>query len=183
MNWEGFPREAPESLKNFFKKNGSALVIAELGGRIAGYGGILLEAPNVAVLCYGIIDPEFQGHRIGTTLTLLRITLIEPQPSGIFVLIFAVDASLPFYRRFGFADWTKWKYEDGKEIRVAIVNIPGWASRKVKSKLHQRGIHVQGNMKPGPSGNVSCSIKKTSRGKFQIEFGPISRDKSVIDNP
>src|SRR5712671_5054402 len=62
-----FPSGHGAEFVEYLKKDPKAFIVAECDSRVVGYGGINLMAPNVATLCYGIVDPEFQRQRIGTS--------------------------------------------------------------------------------------------------------------------
>src|SRR6266481_148181 len=89
-----FPENHRPRFEEYLRKEKKTLIIAEYNSKVVGYGGLNLGAPNVAVLCYGIVEPEFQRQRIGSTLTLLRIAQLSSGPGGAFAVIFAVDASM-----------------------------------------------------------------------------------------
>jgi len=165
-----FPENHGQKFEQFLKKENKTLIIAECDSRVVGYGGISLAAPNVAILCYGIVDPEFQGRRIGATLTLLRIAQLAPAPPGIFVFIFAVDASMPAYRRFGFIEKTRWTAEDGKHYPAALLSVPLSSLQRVKSTLNRRQVRVQGNLHLQTSDTISCIVEPDTAGLIHFRF-------------
>jgi predicted N-acetyltransferase YhbS len=167
-----FPAGHGAKFVEYLKKDTKALIVAECDSRVVGYGGINPLAPNVATLCYGIVDPEFQGQRIGTALILLRIAQLSSDPVGAFVLIFAVDASMPIYGRFGFIEKTRWKAEDGKDHPVGLLNVPSVTLSRVKSALKRRGLSIQGNLALQPSGELSCEIQRDANGSYRLQLQP-----------
>jgi ribosomal protein S18 acetylase RimI-like enzyme len=167
-----FPFGHGAKFVEYLKKDAKAFVVAECDSRVVGYGGINLMAPNVATLCYGIVDPEFQGQRIGTALILLRIAQLPSDPRGAFFLIFSVDASMPIYRRFGFEEKTRWKAEDGKDYPAGLLHVPTVALDRVKSALNRRGLSIKGNLVLHPSRELSCEIQPDANGFYRLQIQP-----------
>ena len=167
-----FPSGYAGKFVEYLKKDTKAFIVAECDSRVVGYGGMNLLAPNVATLCCGIVDPEFQRQRIGAALVLLRIAQLPSDPCGAFCLIFAVDTSMPIYRRFGFIEKTKWKMEDGKEYPLGTLHVPSFALDRVKSGLKRRGLSIKGNLVLHPSREVSCEIQLDENGFYQLQIKP-----------
>lgn len=125
---------------------------------------------NVAALCYGIVDPEFQKQRIGTALILLRVAQLASYGDGAFFLIFAVAASMPIYRRFGFIEKSRWKTKDGNDHPIALLHVPCLALDRVKSVLKRRGLSLQGNLVVPTSRELTCEIKRGSAGSYKLRL-------------
>jgi N-acetylglutamate synthase-like GNAT family acetyltransferase len=70
---------------------------------------------NLAVCCYGLVHPDFQGKSIGTSLLLTRLALLNPAEQHHHVLIFAIEKSIGYYRRFGFRPFQPWKDAQGQD--------------------------------------------------------------------
>jgi len=174
-----FPQEHRWKFEEYLKKEKKTLIVAEWQSKVVGYGGINLLAPNVAVLCYGIIDPAFQRQRIGSALTLLRIAQLPLEPSGAFVFIFAVEASMPIYRRFGFVEKRRWKTEDGKDYPLGFLWVPRSSLHRVKSTLNRRGLKIQGNVILHLSGTISCEIQQNADGSYRLQLHPRTEDTSL----
>jgi predicted N-acetyltransferase YhbS len=177
-----FPHGQRQKFERYLRKEKKTLIIAERKSRVVGYGGIDVVAPNVAFLCYGIIEPEFQGQRIGSTLTLLRIAQLESQPSGAFVFIRAVDASMPVYRQFGFIENARWKADDGTDHPAAFLHIPVNSLERVKSKLRRRNLTVQGKFVLHTSEVLSCDIKLVG-GRYRCQIQPQADGTTAPDKP
>jgi ribosomal protein S18 acetylase RimI-like enzyme len=165
-----FPAGNEPDFTEYLKKDTKAFIVAEFESRVVGYGGINLIAPNIATLCYGIIDPEFQRQRIGSALILLRIAQVSAGPGGAFFLIFAVDASMPIYRRFGFIEKSRWKAEDGNNYPLALLRVPPTALDRVKTALNRRGVRVEGNLTMHQSEELSCEIQSGASGSYRIQL-------------
>src|ERR1041385_1885443 len=159
-----FPEGYSSVFTRYLEEDQKSLIIAELNSRVVGYGGVNIMGPNVASLCYGIVDPEFQGQRIGATLVLLRIAQLTADRDGVYVLIFAVDASILIYNQFGFAERGRWKTEDGKDHPLGILHVSQPTLKRVKSALKRRGVEVQGNLVLGSSGESICEVQHDANG-------------------
>jgi ribosomal protein S18 acetylase RimI-like enzyme len=165
-----FPPRHGSKFAEYLKKEQKTLIVAQSDSRVVGYGGINLMAPNTAALCYGIVDPEFQRQRIGSALTLLRIAQLPSEPRGAFVFVFAVNASMPIYRRFGFIEATRWKTEDDEDHPLGFLHVPLWSLDRVKSVLKRRQLRVQGDVVLHPSNDTVCEIQLTPAGSFRFQF-------------
>lgn len=148
-----FPEAQIPVFEHFLRHDAKTCIIAELDSKVVACGGLMLHAFDLATLCYGLVDPEFQGLQIGSTLTLLRIALVPLQPEDIFFVIYAVDLSMPFYRRFGFAEAGRYKAPDGKDYPIGLLRVSYREMHRIKSALDQRNIRVHGDLAhPAPDG-------------------------------
>jgi predicted N-acetyltransferase YhbS len=166
-----FPEGYSSEFTRYLEEDQKSLIIAELNSRVVGYGGINLMGPNVASLCYGIIDPEFQGQRIGATLVLLRIAQLTADRDGVYVLIFAVDASIPIYNQFGFSERGKWKTEDGKDHPLGVLHVSQSSLERIKSVLKRRRVEVRGKLIVRISGKSVCEVQHGAYGS-RFVFSP-----------
>lgn len=140
-----FPRGELPGFESYLQSE-ATVIVAECNGHVVGVGGIRLVDVHVALLGYGIIAPEYQGRRIGTTLALLRIAQLAPLNRGCLVMMSALQSSLPFYRRFGFGEFSQWKDQDELDHPVAVVHVPAYSARWIRMVLHRRGIRVHGTI-------------------------------------
>jgi hypothetical protein len=166
-----FPLGYSSVFTKYLEEEPKTLIIAEFSSRVVGFGGINLMGPNVASLCYGIVDPEFQRQRIGATLVLLRIAQLTSDRDGIYVLIFAVDASMPIYNQFGFLQTGRWKTEDGKDHPLGVLHVSQSTLQRVKSALKRRSIEVQGSLIVCSSGETICEVQHDAHGT-RLQFRP-----------
>jgi hypothetical protein len=93
-----FPPDQGVKFVDYLKNEEKAFIVAESNSRVVGYGGMNLLSSNVAALCYGIVDPEFQKQRIGTALILLRVAQLPSCGDGAFFPDFCracIHAHLP----------------------------------------------------------------------------------------
>ncbi len=165
-----FPENAELRFRIYLEKDEKMLIVAECDSRIVGCGGVFLAGKGVITLCYGIIDPEFQRQRIGSMLTLLRIAQVSSGPTGVFAVIFAVDASMPIYARFGFVEVGKWKSEDGKDYPIGTQYVTRLSLQRIKSTLEQRGVRVQGEVALHRNVDFNCEIERGATGALILNF-------------
>ncbi len=167
-----FPESQRSKFEEYLANEEKTLIVAECDSMVVGYGGINLLGQSAATLCYGILEPEFQKQRIGSTLTLLRIALLPTRRCGAFVLIFAVDASMRIYQRFGFVEKGLWKAEDGKDYPIGFLHVPVDSLGRVKSTLAKRRLRIQGEVVLRSTENLSCEVKEGPPGHFRIQVQP-----------
>lgn len=129
-------------------------IVAELNGRIIGTAGLNQVGEGIFVLCYGLIHPDFQNRRIGSTLTLLRIAATAGHVPVVHAMIFAVPQSIPYYSRFGFIESGKWKGCDGKHYPSAISSYHNFVAVRISDELKKRGINIVGGFQPKVSADV-----------------------------
>lgn len=177
-----FPVGHVNKFTRYLEHNPKSFIVAEYDSRVVGYGGMNLLAPDIAVLCYGIVDPEFQGQRIGTTLVLLRTAQLPAAPDGAYFLIFAVNASIPIYQRFGFLEKARWKTEDGAQHPLGLLHVAADPLNRVKSALIQRGVRIRGNLVLHYAENISAEITRGARGSYRIQLRPRADNVVPADN-
>jgi hypothetical protein len=98
--------------------------------------------PNIAVLCFGLVDPKAHGLGLGTVLLLSRLALLNDQRPAYQVLIFALESSIGFYRRFGFKSYTPWSDPDGNTHPSGALLITARQIRQCHALLERHGISV-----------------------------------------
>jgi predicted N-acetyltransferase YhbS len=89
-----------------------------------------------------LVHPRQQGKGIGTALFLARLALLAPNESNYHVLIFAVEQSIGFYRRFGFRDVQAWKDSKGVDRPSGHLLITASEIRRCRSLLKAQNISV-----------------------------------------
>ena len=150
-------------------------IVATLDDKVVGFGGIDVWAPEVALFCWGMVSPRYQGRRIGTTLFLLRIAQLSCPPSGLYVVIFALDYSMRFYARFGFEEVAEWKSSDGCVYPVGLMHVSEASFQKLKAALTIRGIHLDGNLVLRPNPEITCDIEQSPSGRFSFSCKRVTK--------
>jgi predicted N-acetyltransferase YhbS len=167
-----FPEGHAPAFEKFLRSNPKTCIVAELESKVIACASMTCEAPDLAMLLYGLVDPQYQGSRIGSTLTLLRLAQLPPGPTKILVLICAVNASMPFYRRFGFKQYGEWKAaEDGKDHPAAVLSLSHWELQRLKEALERRRMRVAGKLTLYPSQNIRGEVIYVPEGA-QIMWHP-----------
>lgn len=151
------------------------IIVAILNNKIVGFGGIDVCAANAATFCWGMVSPKYQGRRIGTTLFLLRIAQLSCPPSGLCLVIFALDYSMRFYARFGFEESAEWKSNDGCVYPVGLMHVSEASFQKLKATLTSRGIHLDGGLVLRPNPEMTCDIKESPPGRFSLSWKRITK--------
>ena len=166
-----FPVNDRSRFEEYLKRDEKTLIVADCGSRVIACGGMLLVAANVGVLCYGLVDPEFQRKRVGAMLVLLRIAQLPDLHEGVIVLIFAVNASMPVYRRFGFVEQGKWKGSEAESHPVGVQHVPWITLRRIKRVLQERGVCVEGGPMPlHKSEEHECQVEATGHGYVMVRL-------------
>ena len=165
-----FPADVLDQFGEYLKDQGNAFIVAELESRVVGFGGLTLAGENVGVLVFGMLKPEFQCQRIGSTLIMLRLLQIPAGVHGVFALILAVEASIPIYRRFGFIDRGSWKSKDGAKHPFAILRVSPGSLKRIKRILDQRGIKLEGTIAPPASDKFCCEVQTSHNGRPSLHF-------------
>ncbi len=111
MNAPGrFPAEVEQEFEEVLKRDNGSMLVVEHQGRIVACGGTSLDGVQGA-LFYGLIHSEFQKKSIGRLLLLARLARLNGPP--VVVHIHAVEASISYYERYGFARFALWVSQNG----------------------------------------------------------------------
>ena len=172
-----FPNDDGQSFEEYLEDADKALIVAEVDSGLVGFGGLTLEGHNVATLCYGIVDPQWQRQRLGAALTLLRIALLPPAEDGFWLFIHTLDPSLPIYERFGFIECGKWQSANEVDHPSAVLHIPTSSSERIKATLAQRGLAIQNAPTPPRNPKVTYWVEKDTEGNYSFQSDPQSEEK------
>lgn len=152
-----FPACARSAFEAFLDRNPRGLAVAELDGRVVGCGALEVGIDGAATLAYGLVHPEYQGRRIGTTLILLRLARSVPHANGVVAAIFSVDRAIEFYRRLGFLVVGTWKSTEG-DHPWALLRLPPESIRRIARTLASRGVSIRGDYDPAASGETIARV-------------------------
>jgi ribosomal protein S18 acetylase RimI-like enzyme len=135
-----FPEGVQDQYRKSLTRQSSYFLVLEHDGRIIASGGIsLFLRPDVAVLCFGLVDPKHHGQGIGTALLLARLALL-PGKCTYMVFIAAVEKSVGFYRRLGFRAFTPWKDTHGCMQPSGVLAFSPSEINRCRRLLAQRSI-------------------------------------------
>lgn len=115
-----FPDEVEQEFAAVLEKNDGSMLVIESDGRVVACGGGALRAASGS-LFYGLIHPEFQQRGLGRLLLLSRLARFKCPP--VVIQICAVEASLGYYARFGFARYALWYSQNGDTHPIAGTSL------------------------------------------------------------
>lgn len=165
-----FPEGHIVRFESYLHREEKTFLIAEHDSKIVGCGGLDFTGPDTAILCYGLVDPQFQRQRVGAMLALLRIAQLAPRPQGYYVFIFALESSIRVYRKFGFVRYGRWQAEDGKEYPLAVLPVPGSSIEKIRSTLRNRHVRIDGRLPLNQSESSIIEVRPERWGKVSFLF-------------
>lgn len=140
MNAPGrFPAEVEQEFEKVLEKDDGAMLVIENEGRLVACGGISLEG-HQGILIYGLVHSEFQGKGVGRLLLLARLARFEGP--AITVSICAVEDSIGYYERFGFARYALWFSQTGEAHPIAGVSLHPEFREKMAAFLVAEGYPV-----------------------------------------
>lgn len=138
---ERFPQGVANEYEKVLQRQHSYFLVAEDEGRIIASGGLsYLHRDDLAVFCFGLVHPDYQGRGIGTALLLARLALLKPKLYDYRVLIFALDKSIAFYRRFGFKHFPDWEDADGKSHPSGQLQVMPSQILQCRDFLRKQGV-------------------------------------------
>ena len=140
MNAPGrFPAEVEQEFEEVLKRDDDAMLVIEEHGRIVACGGVSSEGCQ-GTLFYGLIHSEFQKRGIGRLLLLSRLARF--QGPAVVVNICAVEDSIGYYERFGFARYALWFSQNGEAHPMAGVSLHAETREKIAAFLTAEGYPV-----------------------------------------
>jgi len=81
---------------------GYYIVLEDEKETLVACGGFSIQGEGEATLCWGMVDPEYQGLGIGGTLRHLRLQLMTEIPNLKRVLLSTSQNDAPFFESYGF---------------------------------------------------------------------------------
>lgn len=136
-----FPTGVIELYRRCLSDQTSYFLVLERDNQIVASGGLsFFMRPDVAVLSFGLVHPEYQGSGIGTALLLARLALLPTHRYAYVVFIFAVEKSVGFYRRFGFRQFRPWVDQHGQKHPSAVLAFSSREIGRCRKLLAERGI-------------------------------------------
>src|SRR5688572_12802634 len=158
-----FPKGASEEYKKHLTEQNSYSLVAEQNNQIIASGGIsYCMQENMAVLCFGLVRPDFHHRGIGTALLLARLALLKPNRTSYHVFIFAVEKSIGFYRRFGFFYFEPWQDMNGSHHPSGHLLITSSEICRCRKLLTKHGISI-----PPDEDHIPFREEQTDDARFQ----------------
>lgn len=138
-----FPPNTRDQFRDSVLRGNSYYLAIEVAGRVMATGGMSYYAsPHLAVFCFGLVDPAAHGRGFGTILLLSRLALLNDRRPAYQVLIFALESSIGFYRRFGFRPHPAWTDPEGKPHPSGVLLITARQIRQCRALLIRHGIQI-----------------------------------------
>lgn len=136
-----FPMGVKPQYENSLTEGHAYHLVTEDEGRIVASGGVSYVVHDDRVcLSFGLVHPSHQGRGIGTALLMARLAMLKPRRFTYHVFIFAVEASLPYYRRFGFRDYSPWRDPQGSLQPSGHLRLNRSDILKCRNSLRMHGV-------------------------------------------
>ncbi len=180
------PARFPEGHRPKFEKfidspDKTLLVVESDQAGVVACCGITAIGDNVHVLCYGLVAREFQGMRIGATMTLARLCFATRNEGMHCSLIYAVPKSMGYYRRFGYAQTQMWQGEDGKQYPAGALAYNSRLLKPIADALRKRGHLIDPSLplKRDQTQNVIIKV----RGSYDLRLEVLEPNPPVEPSP
>ncbi len=170
-----FPAGDEARFAAFLQAGPDGIIVGELEGKPVCCAVLELSGKNIFTFCYNLIHPDYQGQRLGTTLTLLRVaaTGVGNKPGVVHhALVFTVPAAMSYYQRFDFKEYGTWTSSDGQEHPAAVLAYDTQLTWDIAGVLKWRKIEIKGDFKPAISQAGEAKFTKDELGKKCIRFAP-----------
>ncbi len=167
-----FPPDNEMEFAEYLQTLDKGLVVGELKGKTICCGGLIRMGTGIYTFCYGLIHPQYQRQRIGSTLTLLRVAATRGDQLGTinYALINAVPTSMPFYRRFDFTEYGTWTAKDGETYPSACMLYYVDMAHRIDSILRWRRIKIEGQFEPSVNKDYKLKIVKDDKGNTSLTY-------------
>jgi N-acetylglutamate synthase-like GNAT family acetyltransferase len=138
-----FPKGGIEKYEISLRDPDAYFLVLQRESRIIASGGLQYWGrPNMGVLYFGLVQPDYHRKGIGTALLLARLALFSPKQSAYSIFIFAVDKSIGFYRRFGFRKFHPWEDDHGKKHPSGHLIFTSYEIQKCRNLLNKHEIFI-----------------------------------------
>lgn len=178
-----YPADERDRYVEYLETGSPGILVGTLNGRVVSSAGLQKVGDGIFVFCYGLVHPEFQHQRIGTTMTLLRVAATVEERELIHALIFARPQAMAHYERFGFTKASTWKTSDGESCPVGLLSYYYSIALHVRSILSWREIQVRGGLKAAVNPDMVVEKKKSSQGTYSFKFNTVTVNDAVSHIP
>lgn len=166
-----FPEGSRPDFEKFLDTEEKSLFVVENPQlRLLACGGVAAINPLVHILCFGLVDPEFQGQRIGTTLTLARLVFATRTSGTHCSIISAVSKSMSFYQRFGYERASTWKAPDDAEHPIGLLAYDPRVMDPIRTVLKRRGFLIDPTLPLCEEKQVDAEVIPSEGGGVSLKF-------------
>lgn len=138
-----FPENHRPKFEAYLDSGPVSFFVAETAqGKVIACGGIGAVGDRVNIPCYGLVAREHQGMGVGSASILARLAFATRTPGLNCSVIFAVPKSVGFYRRLGYAEWTRWDGGDGQTYPAAALTYYDSALIPIRQRLKKRNLLI-----------------------------------------
>lgn len=140
--------------------------------------GVTAIGQFVNVLHYGLVAPEYQRLGIGSAMTLARLAFATREAGNSFSFIYALEKSMSYYERLGYAEVYKWKDDEGIEYPVGLLSYHSTVIERMAGVLSRRGHRIDPSLKLDQDSSREAVIDRVGGGIVQVRLQPVSRASS-----
>lgn len=174
-----FPGNARSLFEEFLDQHISSFFVAVgTGDEVLACCGVMSASERFHTLCFGLIHPQHQGKRIGSTLTLARLVYASRAVDTHFAAIYAVPDSIRFYERFGFSVKGEWLREGERSFPFAILGYDQSVIRRLHRVLSARGHLIDSAIPVHADTDRRAEFTQDEIGFWQITFHPLQTSKA-----
>lgn len=173
-----FPENHFKKFEEFLDNQEKSYYVVELPtNQVIASGGLINFGSNLHALCYGLVHPDYQGQRVGSTLTLARLVLASKNNGINISLIHSVPKSIKFYEKFGYAYKFDWFEEKGVKYPSAVLIYGHMATIPISAILKKRGHQIQCNKQIYRDKDFYAEVTRDLPNTYNFRLLPYDEEK------
>jgi GNAT superfamily N-acetyltransferase len=169
-----FPAHSQEAFAAYLQSHRDGIIVGELKGQPICCASVEQIGTGIYAFHYGLVHPDHQRQRIGTTLALLRLAATAAdktkQPQPLYATVCTVSSVLPFHQKLGFKASGTWTGADGNPNPRATLAYHTTMAQYLQGVLKWRKHEIQGNFRPYLHEKPLARTVKDKQGTVQIQF-------------
>lgn len=172
-----FPANSQEDFVNYLETHNEGIFVGELKGKVISCASLEEIGDGIYAFCYGLVHPDHHRQRIGTTMTLLRITESSRGKHNrlLHAVISAVPQAMPFHKNFGFVESGTWTGSDGKEYPRATLSYHTSMAKYVLDMFKWREVAIEGKFRPYVNQQIRARAVKNAQDVTEIKFDTLEK--------